>query len=60
MCTVLTQAEVWHHFNCSTLEGAKLEDQGVSGTMLTHWEKRDFEIQQKSSYSTDTLGETCL
>ena len=32
------------HFNCSTLEGAELEDQGVIGTALTHWEKRVFEV----------------
>ncbi|CAF0990282.1 unnamed protein product [Didymodactylos carnosus] len=34
---------VREHFNCSTLEGAELEDQGSSGTALTHWEKRLFE-----------------
>ncbi|RNA21167.1 leishmanolysin-like peptidase [Brachionus plicatilis] len=36
-------AEVRKHFNCSTLEGAELEDQGDIGTRLTHWEKRVFE-----------------
>ncbi|XP_064643669.1 leishmanolysin-like peptidase [Lineus longissimus] len=35
--------EVRNHFNCSTLEGAELEDQGIVGTALTHWEKRVFE-----------------
>lgn len=35
--------EVRNHFNCSTLEGAELEDQGDIGTRLTHWEKRVFE-----------------
>lgn len=35
--------EVRRHFNCSTLEGAELEDQGIVGTALTHWEKRIFE-----------------
>ncbi|CAH1774924.1 unnamed protein product, partial [Owenia fusiformis] len=35
--------EVRKHFNCSTLEGAELEDQGIIGTALTHWEKRVFE-----------------
>ncbi|KAJ8302898.1 hypothetical protein KUTeg_019294 [Tegillarca granosa] len=35
--------EVRKHFNCSTLEGAELEDQGIIGTNLTHWEKRIFE-----------------
>jgi len=36
--------EVRKHFNCSTLEGAELEDQGGEGTALTHWEKRIFEV----------------
>jgi len=40
----VVQAEVRRHFNCSSLEGAELEDQGVNGTMLTHWEKRVFEV----------------
>lgn len=31
------------HFNCSSLEGAELEDQGEVGTKYTHWEKRIFE-----------------
>ena len=26
--------------------GAELEDQGVMGTALTHWEKRIFEVSQ--------------
>lgn len=45
--------EVRRHFNCSTLEGAELEDQLINGktladgvidgTAFTHWEKRVFE-----------------
>jgi leishmanolysin-like peptidase len=35
--------EVRMHFNCSSLEGAELEDQGEIGTKFTHWEKRVFE-----------------
>lgn len=35
--------EVRRHFNCSTLEGGELEDQGINGTAFTHWEKRVFE-----------------
>uniref|UniRef100_A0A915HSS1 Leishmanolysin-like peptidase n=1 Tax=Romanomermis culicivorax TaxID=13658 RepID=A0A915HSS1_ROMCU len=31
------------HFNCSTLIGAELENQGSQGTAGTHWEKRVFE-----------------
>jgi hypothetical protein len=41
----LMQEEVRRHFNCSTLEGAELEDQGINGTVLTHWEKRVFEVR---------------
>jgi len=36
--------EVRKHFNCTTLEGAELEDQGLNGTVMTHWEKRVFEV----------------
>ena len=39
-----SKEEVRQHFNCPTLEGAELEDQGVVGTSLTHWEKRIFEV----------------
>jgi len=35
--------EVRTHFDCPTLEGAELEDQGGDGTALTHWEKRIFQ-----------------
>ncbi|XP_074652767.1 leishmanolysin-like peptidase [Tubulanus polymorphus] len=35
--------ETRKHFNCSTLEGAEVENQGIVGTALTHWEKRVFE-----------------
>lgn len=31
------------HFNCKSLEGAEIENQGGLGTELTHWEKRLFE-----------------
>ena len=37
--------EVRKHFNCSTLEGAELEDQGSSGTAGSHWEKRVFWVR---------------
>lgn len=55
--------EVREHFNCSTLEGAELEDQGFDGTSMTHWEKRLFENEamtgthtQNSVYSRLTLA----
>lgn len=31
------------HFNCDSLEGAEIENQGGVGTEFTHWEKRLFE-----------------
>ncbi|GFO20316.1 leishmanolysin-like peptidase, partial [Plakobranchus ocellatus] len=43
MVTPRVRDEVRQHFNCSSLEGAELEDQGIDGTALTHWEKRVFE-----------------
>ncbi|KAH9524376.1 hypothetical protein Btru_054341 [Bulinus truncatus] len=43
MVTPRVVEEVRNHFNCSDLEGAELEDQGIDGTFLTHWEKRVFE-----------------
>lgn len=55
--------EVRSYFNCSTLEGAELEDQGADGTSMTHWEKRLFENEamtgthtQNSIYSRLTLA----
>lgn len=55
--------EVRKHFNCTTLEGAELEDQGSDGTSMTHWEKRLFENEamtgthtQNSIYSRITLA----
>ena len=32
------------HFNCSTLEGMELENQGGSLTAISHWEKRLVEV----------------
>lgn len=44
LSNIWLQAEVRDHFNCQTLEGAELENQGPQGTKLTHWEKRVFEV----------------
>jgi len=30
------------YFGCSTLEGAFLENQGSSGSALSHWERKTF------------------
>ncbi|GBP23418.1 Leishmanolysin-like peptidase [Eumeta japonica] len=43
---------VREHFNCSTLEGAELEDQGGDGTAITHWEKRVFENEAMTGTHT--------
>ena len=45
MVTPRVVQEVRDHFNCPTLEGAELEDQGGDGTALTHWEKRLFQVE---------------
>ncbi|XP_039281797.1 leishmanolysin-like peptidase isoform X2 [Nilaparvata lugens] len=52
MVTPRVVAEVRQHFNCSTLEGAELEDQGEEGTALTHWEKRVFENEAMTGTHT--------
>ena len=46
------QEEVRDHFGCHSLEGAELEDQGEDGTILTHWEKRVFEVRGVRSSRT--------
>lgn len=63
MVTPTVVREVRSHFNCSSLEGAELEDQGSDGTSMTHWEKRIFENEamtgthtQNSIYSRITLA----
>ncbi|VDO35065.1 unnamed protein product [Haemonchus placei] len=43
--TPKVREEVRRHFNCSTLEGAELENQGGRGTVGAHWEKRIFEVK---------------
>lgn len=55
--------EAQRHFNCSTLEGAELENQGGPGTEMAHWEKRLFENEgmtgaftQNSVFSRITLA----
>lgn len=52
MVTPRVVKEVREHFNCSSLEGAELEDQGEEGTVLTHWEKRVFENEAMTGTHT--------
>lgn len=63
MVTPRVKEEARKHFNCSTLEGAELENQGGKGTELAHWEKRLFENEgmtgiftQNSVFSRLTLA----
>lgn len=63
MVTPRVKEEARKHFNCSTLEGAELENQGGEGTALAHWEKRLFENEgmtgvftQNSAFSRLTLA----
>ncbi|KAK6182580.1 hypothetical protein SNE40_010233 [Patella caerulea] len=52
--TPRVKAEVRKHFNCPTLEGAELEDQGIDGTAITHWEKRVFENEAMTGTYTQS------
>ncbi len=44
------QEEGRGHFNCSTLEGVQLEDQGGSGTAGSHWEARITKVTTINHY----------
>ena len=46
VCCFQYKEEVRRHFNCSTLEGGDLEDQGSKGTVGSHWEKRVFGVRK--------------
>ena len=52
MVTPRVKEEAQRHFNCSTLEGAELENQGGEGTALAHWEKRLFENEAMTGVFT--------
>ncbi|XP_064392277.1 leishmanolysin-like peptidase [Halichondria panicea] len=40
MVTPAVLREARAHFNCSSLAGMELENQGAAGTIVSHWEKR--------------------
>ena len=44
VCVCMVQREVRDHFNCSTLVGAELENQGGVGVAGVHWENRVFGV----------------
>uniref|UniRef100_A0A7I4YYE7 Leishmanolysin-like peptidase n=1 Tax=Haemonchus contortus TaxID=6289 RepID=A0A7I4YYE7_HAECO len=54
--TPKVREEVRRHFNCSTLEGAELENQGGRGTVGAHWEKRIFENEAMSGVATQVYA----
>ena len=55
MC-VCKQDEARRHFNCSSLQGVELENQGGEGTSLNHFEKRVLGVSQ----STAVMGQPYL
>jgi len=55
MVTPKVVEEARLHFDCPTIEGAELEDQGGDGTALTHWEKRIFQARMFMLHKTTTL-----
>lgn len=55
MVTPRVKEEVQKHFNCPTLEGAELENQGGEGTELAHWEKRLFESEGMTGIFTQNF-----
>jgi hypothetical protein len=40
------------YFNCSTLDGVELENGGSSGTAASHWERRLFQNEYMTGYSS--------
>ncbi|KAK5983805.1 Leishmanolysin, partial [Trichostrongylus colubriformis] len=54
--TPKVREEARRHFNCSTLEGAEIENQGGSGTAWSHWEKRVFENEAMSGMATQVYA----
>eukprot|EP00759_Apiculatamorpha_spiralis_P009340 PhF_6_TR15979/c0_g1_i1/m.25023 len=49
-------AKAKQYYNCSTMDGLELEDQGGSGTAMSHWEKRlvGDEVMSGMTYETET------
>ncbi|PIO76496.1 Leishmanolysin [Teladorsagia circumcincta] len=54
MVTPKVREEARRHFNCSTLEGAELENHGPFGIAGVHWEKRIYEDETMSAGLTRT------
>uniref|UniRef100_A0A7I5ED49 Leishmanolysin-like peptidase n=1 Tax=Haemonchus contortus TaxID=6289 RepID=A0A7I5ED49_HAECO len=56
MVTPKVREEARRHFNCSTLEGAEIENQGGPATASGHWEKRVFENEAMSGVATQVYA----
>jgi len=41
------QEQAMAHYNCSSLQGVEVENQGGSGTAGSHWEQRILEVIAK-------------
>ncbi|KJH53660.1 Leishmanolysin [Dictyocaulus viviparus] len=52
--------EARDHFKCPDLEGAEIENQGGSGTLGAHWEKRVLENEAMTGVSTQVFALTRL
>jgi len=52
--TPIVLETVRRHFNCSTLDGAEIENQGSNGTAYSHWEKRLFGNEYLVGTTTDS------
>lgn len=48
---IITSPNVKHvvreHFQCMEMEGAEMEDDGVAGTVNSHWEERIFQVRKR-------------
>ncbi|VDP44413.1 unnamed protein product [Heligmosomoides polygyrus] len=54
--TPRVREEARKYFNCPTLEGAEVENQGGPGTTGSHWEKRVLENEAMSGVATQVYA----
>ncbi|KAK6050041.1 hypothetical protein COOONC_12454 [Cooperia oncophora] len=54
--TPKVREEARRFLNCSTIEGAELENQGGGGTAGSHWEKRVFENEAMTGIATQVYA----
>uniref|UniRef100_A0A7I4YQN4 Leishmanolysin-like peptidase n=1 Tax=Haemonchus contortus TaxID=6289 RepID=A0A7I4YQN4_HAECO len=58
--TPKVREEARRHFNCSTLEGAEVENHGPPEAIFAHWEKRVFEDEMMSGIYTQVAAMSCV